>query len=611
MTGARVRTIAGLCGALAALMLLAAMPAGAQSITGLAAIKNAGNNPDEFQDGVTVGYERTSTVGVLSNDGIVARVRYQEIVGADTGLFSSRTETLNSDYNINFNVTAPGAYDLNITTSLNGAFTIAEDGNGIANADMGGVTGSQTGGTVSTGTLSLTDPGSRNSVGDTPFARSSSATISGTSNGSPVVHTLRFTWSATCVSDFNGVILSTGGDECAVRLGLPVTQYGGETAGDYPGPGGRVAANDGHFVTIALVSLCGDGVVQGSRGEQCDLGGGLNGTPGTCCSSSCQLLPNGASCRAAAGVCDIAETCDGSSPNCPADAKSTARLPRPAGICDVAEFCNGIGNNCPPDGFANLFTVCRPSAGVCDLQENCTGSGPNCPADAKRPNTFVCRGSAGVCDVAETCDGSSDACPADALEPNGTVCRAAAGVCDVAENCDGSNPSCPADAVEPATTDVPCDRRRLRPGRELRRHRHRMPAEPGSGRGSFVCRGSAGACDVTESCDGAGRTARPMRPARWHGLPRLRRGLRRDRDLRRREHRPAPPTRRAPRACRASAGVCDVAETCDGVNNACPADAFEPATTVCRPSTGTLRSARELHGLRGLLPGRHRPARYR
>src|SRR4029453_10198799 len=28
---------------------------------------------------------------------------------------------------------------------------------------------------------------------------------------------------------------------------------------------------------------------------------------------------------------------------------------------------------------------------------------------------------------------------------------------------------------------------------------------------------------------------------------------------------------------------CDVAESCDGVSNACPADAFAPATTVCRP----------------------------
>jgi hypothetical protein len=38
--------------------------------------------------------------------------------------------------------------------------------------------------------------------------------------------------------------------------------------------------------------------------------------------------------------------------------------------------------------------------------------------------------------------------------------------------------------------------------------------------------------------------------------------------------------------CRAQGGVCDVAEACDGVNGACPADAKVPSTTVCRTSSG-------------------------
>src|SRR5204862_72205 len=36
--------------------------------------------------------------------------------------------------------------------------------------------------------------------------------------------------------------------------------------------------------------------------------------------------------------------------------------------------------------------------------------------------------------------------------------------------------------------------------------------------------------------------------------------------------------------CRASAGQCDVAESCSGSSGACPADGFAPATTSC---TGT------------------------
>jgi len=34
--------------------------------------------------------------------------------------------------------------------------------------------------------------------------------------------------------------------------------------------------------------------------------------------------------------------------------------------------------------------------------------------------------------------------------------------------------------------------------------------------------------------------------------------------------------------CRAAAGVCDVAESCDGVHDDCPADAVQPAGSVCR-----------------------------
>src|SRR5262249_25419088 len=146
-----------------------------------------------------VSFQRTSQVSLLQNTATLVRVRYAEAVGADVGAFSSTTETLNSDYSINFNVTAPGAYDLNITTSLNGAFTIVGDGGGPGPADAPAVTGTQSGGTLF-GTLSLTDPGGSVTSGNVPFLRTSSAVISGTSNGSPVAHSLRFTWSASCSS---------------------------------------------------------------------------------------------------------------------------------------------------------------------------------------------------------------------------------------------------------------------------------------------------------------------------------------------------------------------------------------------------------------------------
>src|SRR6185369_16703095 len=37
---------------------------------------------------------------------------------------------------------------------------------------------------------------------------------------------------------------------------------------------------------------------------------------------------------------------------------------------------------------------------------------------------------------------------------------------------------------------------------------------------------------------------------------------------------------------RASAGICDIAESCTGSMAACPSDVFEPSTTICRADAG-------------------------
>jgi len=47
--------------------------------------------------------------------------------------------------------------------------------------------------------------------------------------------------------------------------------------------------------------------------------------------------------------------------------------------------------------------------------------------------------------------------------------------------------------------------------------------------------------------------------------------------------------------CRPLTGICDIAETCDGVNPACPGDSFEPPAVVCRAaSSGELCDVDEL-----------------
>ena len=302
--------------------------------------------------------------------------------------------------------------------------------------------------------------------------------------------------------------------------------------------------NWGAAIVTFRAAVCGNGTVEAD--EQCDDGNLANGD---CCSSSCQFEAAGTVCRAAAGVCDLQETCTGASGTCPADAKSTAVCRPSAGICDVAESCDGVGNTCPADGFVAAGTTCRAAAGVCDLAESCTGSSASCPADAK--STAVCRPAAGVCDVAESCDGVGNNCPADALAPGGTLCRAAAGVCDLAENCTGSSVNCPADAKSTAVCRPAagvCDVAESCDGVG-----NNCPADGFVAAGT-TCRPAAGACDLEEDCDGSSATC------------------------------PADAKRTA--VCRPAADVCDVAESCDGSSDDCPPDTFVPAGTVCRPAAG-------------------------
>src|SRR5262249_34099820 len=61
--------------------------------------------------------------------------------------------------------------------------------------------------------------------------------------------------------------------------------------------------------------------------------------------------------------------------------------------------------------------------------------------------------------------------------------------------------------------------------------------------------------------------------------------------------------------CRSAAGVCDLAESCDGSSATCPADAFAPATTGCRSSTSACGVAEQCTGSSAAWPARPRPAR--
>ena len=120
-----------------------------------------------------------------------------------------------------------------------------------------------------------------------------------------------------------------------------------------------------------------------------------------------------------------------------------------AGLCDVAESCDGLGPDCPPDKLAAAGKECRPAAGDCDIAETCSGTSVDCPVDGFKQAGTVCRAAVGLCDVAESCTGSTAACPVDTLAPAITVCRASTdgSKCDPAEACTGSGVGCPADLL--------------------------------------------------------------------------------------------------------------------------------------------------------------------
>lgn len=138
--------------------------------------------------------------------------------------------------------------------------------------------------------------------------------------------------------------------------------------------------------------LCGNGILNGGNpAEQCDQGA-ANGMATSCCDIACRLKPTSEVCRPIAGGCDVAETCDGRS------------------------------SDCPPDQVVTAETTCRPAVDVCDEAEKCSGTSKSCPEDKPFGGVKVCR-AASQCDEAEECDGANTSCPRDRFKPDGATCE--------------------------------------------------------------------------------------------------------------------------------------------------------------------------------------------
>jgi len=169
-------------------------------------------------------------------------------------------------------------------------------------------------------------------------------------------------------------------------------------------------------------AVCGDGLPD--LGEDCDPGADV---ATDCCTAGCEITSVAPAfvCRPAAGTCDAAETCDGVSATCPADAKSTAVCRPAVDLCDAVESCDGVNDACPADSVAGSFVECRPAASDCDIAENCDGAGVACPADGFEANGTPCDDGV-TCSTPDSCQGG--VCTGD---PDGD----ADDVCNADDNC--------------------------------------------------------------------------------------------------------------------------------------------------------------------------------
>jgi len=478
-------------------------------------------------EGLLCDAERTTGGPTVVSSGSTSfRLRLQQFIASDCAQVSGpEPMTGAASYNLSFTAQCPVGYRLTVNTQRRGALIAnQEEGEGTGLADLTAVSGNSSM-PLASGTLALADLPAQQSGSDKclEFDQAASGTIVNVSNGSPVAHSLDFSWSGN--TDSQGGAFNSGDEGCVI-MGLTAGgDFPGLDCDNYPNldggcAGGRVAANDGHFSEVVLTCLCGDGVNDGApAGEECDEGA-ANGTAGSCCTSSCKLKPAPTECRAGGGE------------------------------CNPAEVCNGVSGSCPADGFTPAGTDCTDSSPSNCFAAQCNGSGSCNQTQGFEPNTLECRGAAGLCDVAELCTGASGVCPTDEFLAVATECRSAANECDVAETCTGANAFCPADGFQPGGTqcsdsasgdcfDAQCN------GSGTCNQSQAFESD------AYTCRSAAGLCDEAEVCSGASGTC------------------------------PTDDRVDAATVCRGALSECDLAEVCDGTSVACPVDAFVPVATDC------------------------------
>ena len=345
-----------------------------------------------------------------------------------------------------------------------------------------------------------------------------------------------------------------------------------------------------------LCTLCGDGVVSTSTGEQCDPG---DPQKDHCCrTDNCHWVESGQLdpqnvCDSVDNECTDPDTCDGQGGCQPNHAQSGTACGDQDIVCHINDSCDGNGN-CTDNGFVDNGTECgSPSCvGGQWLKQTCQGgecSGSevieNC-ADNNECTQDLCSAASGCSHQPVTddtpCTSNNTFC--DGME----VCRAGQCIspgnpCLNPADCDEQNHRCGAcgDGVVSTSIGEECD-----PGAPKNDH----CCDPGTCK--WVASGSV---DPQNFCSGAPECQRDVcgnggactRVNKNNGTPC---GDQSDTVC------DNPDTcfngtcqsnfEPNTTVCRSSAGDCDVAENCPGNGPSCPADTFQPSSYVCRSSAG-------------------------
>ncbi len=166
------------------------------------------------------------------------------------------------------------------------------------------------------------------------------------------------------------------------------------------------AASQAVTVTVTPPSSqCGNG--QLDTGEACD--------GGACCTASCQFASAATVCRAAAGACDVAETCTGASATCPGNGVAANGTSCSDGnVCNGAETCQAGACTAGTSLVCNDGNACTTD--TCNAGTGCVFTN----------NTGPC--SDGVACTADVCAGG--ACTSTPACGAGETCNLTTGVCD-------------------------------------------------------------------------------------------------------------------------------------------------------------------------------------